>query len=220
MSSTNRPVRAGLDSFYTPDTTARGCVRALGDIRGMRAWEPHAGGGAFVRALVQAEAGAVLATDVDERAPALRPGSGATFRGIRDARQGPRDEWGRIDLIVGNPPFNEAEIHVRRAVAEAPLVGMLLRLAFLEGEERASLWREHPPTEVHVFVTRPSFLELYEDGTVGRIRKRDKTTGNIVVNRKGKPKLAGADSAAYGWFVWRRGASRQPFRWLDWRGRA
>ncbi len=70
--------------------------------------------------------------------------------------------------------------------------------------ERAEFWREHRPSEVYVFRTRPSFRELYEDGTVGRLRKRDRDTGEVVT-KGGKPVLVGCDSCAYGCVIQRTG---------------
>jgi hypothetical protein len=56
-----------LGAYYTPDPVARACVATLGDLRGFRCWEPHAGGGAFVRAL--RAAGAELHVFADVAAP-------------------------------------------------------------------------------------------------------------------------------------------------------
>jgi hypothetical protein len=176
MSSTTTPSRPGaLDRFYTPDDCAAACVATLGDLRGQRVWEPHAGGGGFVRALLNAGA-VVTASDLDPEAAGLNLRC-TTFVG--DFLAYPADDGNEPAWVVGNPPYNDAEAHVRHAIAHASIgVGMLLRLAFLETEKRRAFWREHPATEVHVLVNRPSF------------------TGG------------GNDSAAYGWFVWRRWCSR------------
>lgn len=224
MSATRTPSRPGaLDAFYTPDDVAAACVRTLGGLRGLSVLEPHAGGGAFVRAATAAGAASVWAMDINPQAPALAPGACPNRMCgdfLREAPIGPGGAWGGEppDWILGNPPFNEAEAHVRRALSLARHgVGFLLRLAFLEGLERAEFWREHRPSEVYVFRTRPSFRELYEDGTVGRLRKRDRDTGEVVT-KGGKPVLVGCDSCAYGWFVWRLGVTHEPvLRWLDWR---
>lgn len=184
MSSTLRPVRSGLDAYYTPDSVARDCIATLGNLRGLLAWEPHAGGGAFVRALVSA--GAVvtasdIAFDAGVAGEGLWPGVGCHLRSDFLTTT-----WS-ADWIVGNPPFNDAEAHVRHALSIARVgVGFLLRLAFLESVKRAPLWAEHPPAEVHVFSKRPSFMG------------------------------GATDSAAYGWFVWRRGYRGEPvLRWLQ-----
>lgn len=67
------------------------------------------------------------------------------------------------DLIMGNPPYRHAEEFIRKALSELRPAGylvFLLRLAFLEGQERgAGLWREFPPLKVGVCSRRPSFTD-------------------------------------------------------------
>lgn len=222
MSSTNRgAVRVANDAYYTKDVVARACVARLGNslpmrsLAGFRCWDPHAGGGAFVRALAAVGA-EVVASDVTmwpddwkgarwmagvdflHTTPTFCPAPGA-------------------DFIVGNPPFDDAERHIRHAIGTAKVgVAFLLRLAFLEGGNRAPFWADHPPTRVSVFVARPGFDERYEDGTIGPLRKRNKDTHELVLNAKGKPVLAGVDSAAYGLFEWWKDRPRMPIEWLKW----
>lgn len=66
------------------------------------------------------------------------------------------------DLIIGNPPFREAEPFVRTALPLLVPGGhliFLLRLAFLEGQRRRDgLFTEFPPKEVWVLSKRPSFM--------------------------------------------------------------
>lgn len=86
---------------------------------------------------------------------------------------------GRYELVIGNPPFNDAEAHVRHAMSLAypgGHVAFLLRLALLESAARIPFWEEFPARRVYVLSQRPSF------------------TGN------GK-----TDSCAYAFFVWRKG---------------
>jgi hypothetical protein len=87
---------------------------------------------------------------------------------------------GAYDLIIGNPPYEYAEEFVRqslRYLAPTGRIVFLLRLAFLESQERGvGLWREHPPYRVLTCSKRPSF------------------TGN------GK-----TDSAAYAVYYWKHG---------------
>lgn len=170
MSSTNSPIRSGLDAYYTPESVARACVATLGPLGGVTAWEPHAGRGAFVRSLARAGAN-VHASDIDPTHRNEWAGATSSATGDFLHQRGARAEW-----IVGNPPFNEAEAHVRHALSMATVgVGFLLRLAFLASAKRAELWRVHALSELHVLVSRPSF------------------TGG------------GTDSADYGFFIWRRG---------------
>lgn len=196
MSSTRHPVRAGeRDAYYTPDAFARVAVATLGGLHGVRCWEPHAGGGAFVRALVEAGADTHW-SDADPDAPVYqrdRPDLVRVSCGHEacDALHGwPFTMRERPAWVIGNPPFNEAQAHVEMALRTATVgVAFLLRLAFLEGAKRRAFWSQHRPAEVHVLSERPSF------------------TGGST------------DSAAYGWFVWRQEVPHEPIlRWLSWRG--
>lgn len=168
--------RLPLDGYYTPDEVAGSLTCRLvadGFWRGGSVLEPSAGKGAFIRA-----AGGVLSPK-PERVSAVD----ICAERLRDARDAPAtwacsdflDFYTGADLILGNPPFNDAEAHVRHALSLRPpfgCVAFLLRLAFLESKQRLPFWREHPASKVYVLSERPSF-------TGGR-----------------------TDSAAYGFFVW------------------
>lgn len=204
MSSTGRGKRIDGDRYYTPDRLAEAIVERVGVARDTIALEPSVGGGAFVSAL--ARRGAIVeAIDLDPAAPGLQPGSdtklGAPFRRTQSFEkplpfEGVDPSWPRPEIVIGNPPFSCAEAHVRRAievVAPGGRVVFLLRLAFLESQERRNLWAEHPPKEVIVLTERPSF------------------TGG------------GTDSPAYGVFVWVIDSPVRTdprLSWLSWRGKA
>jgi hypothetical protein len=67
----------------------------------------------------------------------------------------------RYDLIIGNPPFGLAEEFVRYSLSLLDKNGwlvFLLRLAFLEGQDRGrGLWSEFPLHTCGVYSPRPSF---------------------------------------------------------------
>jgi len=92
---------------------------------------------------------------------------------------------GPFSLVIGNPPYREAEAIVRKSydcLKPGGVLIFLLRLAFLEGQKRSEgLWKEMPPVEVRVLPKRPSF------------------TGN------GK-----SDATAYAFFLWKRGFQGVP----------
>lgn len=220
MSSTNRggKKRVLRDAYYTEPVLARALVEVLGDsiVPGVRVWEPHAGNGAFVRAA--ADRGALVrASDINPEAAGLWCGTASM---VADVRQGYPWRGARPEWTIGNPPFGEAEEHIRIA-REVSTEGcaFLLRLAFLEGLERRAFWEEHPPAAIFTLVPRPSFLELYPDGTVGPLLYRTET-GELVPKPRGGWQRAGSDSAAYAWFVWRRAHTAWPAeqRILYWRG--
>lgn len=180
-----------LCRYYTPDALAEAicgidAVRAILDaaeVDVVRALDPHAGGGAFVRALTR-RIPCVTALDIDPAAPALGMDIDCACEDFLAHR-------GRYDLVVGNPPFADAEAHVRHALSLLSPGGrlvFLLRLAFLAGQARAdALWASISPKEVHVLSKRPSF------------------TGG------------GTDSADYAVFVWEAGwTGETALRWLRW----
>jgi hypothetical protein len=175
MSPTNHKagVRRPLDAYYTPDTLAETLVSLLPIRPTDTALEPHAGGGAFVRALVRRLGKErVWAQDINPAAPGLQelPGGQAEPCDFLEQCLGPAagPTW-----IVGNPPYGAAAAHLHRALeCTYQHVAFLLRLAFLESTARVPLWTRYPPRKVWVLVQRPSF------------------TGT------------GTDSCAYGWFWW------------------
>lgn len=98
----------------------------------------------------------------------------------------------RAPNIVTNPPFKLAVQFARHSLAlGARKVAMLLKIAFLEGVERATLFRDSPLARVHVFSKRVTF----------------RNTARGEVN--------GSGMMAFAWFVWDREHSGPPqLGWL------
>ena len=159
--------RDPLDRYYTPPALAQQLVATLGILPGDVVLDPSAGGGAFLQCLDPA-LHTLHAVDIDPHAPVFdQQVHGALC-----------DDFlrytGGADWIIGNPPYKHAESHLRHALGLARVgCAFLFRLSFLESRKRAALWKEHPPTVVHVLTRRPSFTA---DGRT--------------------------DSAAYAWYVW------------------
>lgn len=182
MSATGRTaVYRDHAAYDTPPELAAAIVHRLPFAREAIVFEPHVGNGVFIRALRRHSQDHDLdlrlsALDVDPTAAGLSlfsdvfskvvdfasPDLFDFFRGV-----GARD---RPDWIIGNPPYAEAEsgrrvrsvaeCHVRQAlklVVAGGSVVFLLRLAFLESEERVEFWRMAPLRHVLVLVQRPSF---------------------------------------------------------------
>jgi len=146
--------RRALDAYYTPTAWASALVGLLPIAPGDTALEPHAGGGAFVRAMNAAGA-VVSASDLDRKARGLTQATGRTQAGdFLFTSWDPAPLW-----VVGNPPYSEAERHVLHALrVSSRHVVMLLRLGFLAGKRRRStIWEHHPPRRVWVLSQRPSF---------------------------------------------------------------
>lgn len=140
-----------------------------------RIWEPACGTGNIVNVL-RATGHDVIATDLNDR--------------------GCPDSLDRIDFllpidvdcdaIVTNPPFALAEHFVAVALERAPLVIMLLRLAFMESERRAHILDNAGLARVHVFAKRLPMM--HREGWEGR-----KANSGM----------------AFAWFIWDR-AHRGP----------
>ncbi len=96
------------------------------------------------------------------------------------------------DNIVTNPPYNSAEGFVVQGVKLArKKFALLLRLAFLEGANRANtIFSTMPPSRVWVFSERITFYPA-----------------NVTAT--------GSGTTAYSWFVWDKQApKRTELRWL------
>lgn len=141
-------------------------------------WEPACGDGAMAKVLAR-RGNAVLATDLYDRGFGE---SGVDF--LKTNRI--------VNNIVTNPPYNSAEgfVHVGvRSVRQK--FALLLRLAFLEGANRANtIFSRCPPARVWVFSDRITF---YPAGATQK----------------------GTGTTAYAWFVWDRNSpGATELRWF------
>jgi len=137
-------------------------------------WEPACGTGNIVKVL-RAAGHQVFATDLNNR--------------------GCPDSHDRVDFlfpcraaceaIVTNPPFSLAEEFVSLALRRAPLVIMLLRLAFLESDRRSFILEGCGLARIHVF--RKRLPMMHRAGWEGR-----KANSGM----------------AFAWFVWERGHAK------------
>jgi hypothetical protein len=163
-------MREHRGDFYDTPVVA---VHALLKVEALpvKIWEPAAGKGNIVGAL-RAAGHEVVATDLNNR--------------------GCPDCLDRIDFllptdcccdaIVTNPPFSLAEQFVDMALYRAPLVIMLLRLAFFESERRSPILEGCGLARIHVF--RKRLPMMHREGWEGR-----KANSGM----------------AFAWFVWQRG---------------
>ncbi|WP_186395904.1 hypothetical protein [Stappia sp. TSB10GB4] len=98
----------------------------------------------------------------------------------------------KSENIITNPPYNSAEEFVHQGLKLAKnKFALLLRLAFLEGANRAkTIFDSSPPSRVWVFSERITF---YPAGAVQK----------------------GTGTTAYAWFVWDiNSAKKTELRWL------
>ena len=157
----------GPDFFPTPAWATHALVdneKFEGDI-----WECACGNGAMSDVL-SAPGNRVISTDL------FRRGFGEDGVDFLDADR-------RAPNIVTNPPYNSAEGFVAAGLKKADRkFALLLRLAFLEGANRANtIFARKPPSRVWVFSERITFYPA------GAIQK-------------------GSGTTAYAWFVWDKDA--------------
>jgi hypothetical protein len=166
----------GPDFFPTPRWATFALIdneKFAGDI-----WESACGDGAMSKVLEQAS-DRVRSSDLYDRGFGE---SGIDFLAAAS----------RAGNIVTNPPYNCAEGFVASGVKLAQRkFALLLRLAFLEGANRAStIFARNPPSRVWVFSERITF---YMKGA----------------------KQAGSGTTAYAWFVWDKDApSGTELKWF------
>lgn len=152
----------GPDFYPTPAWATHALIeseRFVGDV-----WECACGDGAMSDVL--AERGDVISSDLYDRGYGE---SGVDY--LATSRRAPN--------VITNPPFNSAEGFVAKGLQTAERkFALLLRLAFLEGANRANtIFHKAPPSRVWVFSERITF---YPKGAV----------------------IAGSGTTAYAWFVW------------------
>jgi hypothetical protein len=136
-----------------------------------RIWEPACGRGNVVDVL-RARGHHVIATDLVDR------GCPDSISRIDFLLPGPRID---CDAIVTNPPYALADQFVATALERAPLVMMLLRLAFIESARRATILDGGQLARVYAFANR--LPRMHRDGWSG---------------------ARSSSSIAFGWFVWDR----------------
>jgi hypothetical protein len=202
MSATNRgSERNPRDEYPTPPELCTAIVRKLIDdgLTSLHApfqcsdqyvvLEPSCGDGNFIRSILAEFSGwSVDGVDIVPR------DSLENLQGVRFYQSDFLAWQSRYRLIIGNPPFSDAEQHVRHAISLLEPQGtlaMVLSLNFFGSFGRYPFWREHPLHKVCVLVPRPSFSG------------------------------GGNDSSEYGLFVWRRAVpppgGRTQLEHLKWR---
>jgi hypothetical protein len=150
----HRHADRGLDLYETPAVAVKALLRA--EAVPLEIWEPASGRGAIVNVL--REAGHIVtASDIADY------GFGLDFqRDFLTATAMPED----CECILTNPPFKIAEKFVAHALELAPVVVMLLRLAFLESERRCGILEGCGLKHVHVF--RKRLPMMHRDRWAGR----------------------------------------------------
>lgn len=113
---------------------------------------------------------------------------GSAWGEIRQGVDYLNTEYNHVDMVVTNPPYSLAQEFVTKALGEADVVIMLLRIGFLESMKRWEWWQENPISSLLVLSQRPSFTD---DGKT--------------------------DGSGYAWFVWdkKNKLGLKPFYFLE-----
>jgi len=167
----NRP---GDDFYPTPREAVEAllqCEQFAGQI-----WEPACGDGAISKILV-AHGHEVYSSDKVDR------GYGEAADFLKTERE--------VRHIITNPPYNQVEEFIEHSLECATdKVAMLLRLAFLEGQQRHEKWNRWPLKTVWVFSKR---ISMYPDKN---------HTGHGLY--------------PYAWFIWDHAHQGPPeIRWIS-----
>ena len=229
MSSTLQPTRAGTDFYATPEWCTRAIMPYLRSLfashREVNILEPAAGSGAICRVLSESFRSPVYAIDVnpqwDTAHSMIRRYESVVLSGAwsHDFLQIPASPT--FDLVITNPPYNQAFPFVLRAmdwIRPGGCVAMLLRMGFLEGAERHDWLRENVP-DVAVLTRRPSFDAPHPPKCTGGkphawLRANDARhfldhVGADGFDLDGRWRCTqcgvrkkGSDSATYAWMLW------------------
>ena len=187
-----------LDDFPTPPWATRAlCEFLIGqghDLGMMDCREPAANRGHMVKPLRE-YFGHVMASDVHDY--------GFGFP-QQDYLFGPADHLSCTDWTITNPPFRLADKFIERALLRSRIgCAMILRSAFLEGQERY---------ETIFYPTPPAYV-LPLSQRCGMFKGRLLRLGERYINRDGEERTA-TTATAYAWFVWIHGEDDTRLRWL------
>jgi hypothetical protein len=166
----------GPDYFPTPAWATHALIdneKFVGDI-----WECACGDGAMSKVLA-ISGNQIISSDL------YRRGYGEAGVDFLKASR-------RASNIITNPPYNSAEGFVASGLKNADRkFALLLRLAFLEGANRANtIFSRRPPSRVWVFSERITFYPANAE-------------------------VKGSGTTAYAWFVWDKDAnSGTELRWF------
>jgi hypothetical protein len=123
--------------------------------------------------------------------------------------------WPEASVIVTNPPFKDALPAVQKAIAWSMAGGVtyardaafLLRLAFLESEERVAFHKEHP-ADIYALPKRPAFCASItckptKGGCGWHVTQAvEAPRPKVCPGCGGKLDVTTTDMAAYAWWVW------------------
>lgn len=198
MSATNRgSIRVENDFYATPEWCTKALFKRVSWDKVDRAFEPCRGDGAIYNLLEKALHGSG------------EPG----WAEIREGVDYLKADHLEVDFSPSNPPYSLATEFLKKALTHCRCVAYLLRLNFLESEERKEFFTANPPTHLYVLCKRPSFVDVCAGFPKTKDRERIKGCGNSFQKKDavkicpscGAPVKAGTDATGYAWYCWDRG---------------
>jgi hypothetical protein len=145
--------RKAFDHYSTPEDATQTVVNFLWE-KGytyLRVREPCCGDGRMARALEWNDY-VVDASDIRE--------TGYGKGGVDYTKVPERDHTHYdFEAVITNPPFNDAEAIIRRALRDAPVVCMLLSNNYWHAASRHRLFVTRPPSAILALCWRVAFLE-------------------------------------------------------------
>lgn len=191
--------RRDKDLYETPAALATAICRRLARVLRLdeapRIIEPSAGSGSFVRAARATWPRAtILAVDLHQQNARAMHAAGATSYTVGQWQQQDVGGFG-AHLILGNPPYSEAEAHIQHALDHVlgpdGYLAFLLPTSFLASQGRCSrLW---PPREPGGLIGLGCLRYIWP------IAERPSFTGN-----------SSTDMTEYACYVWRKGWGLSP----------
>lgn len=158
VESMKRHKRKPSDFYPTPPAATVAVIPRLGLKPGALIGEPACGTGEIAMVL-EAKGFEVVASDLRHTGYGLGGYDYLNGDEATDGSLGWLAEYGLLDAIVTNPPFNLAEAFIRKAVQQAPVVAMLLKSNYWHTANRVQLKKDCPPTGAHELTWRLAFLE-------------------------------------------------------------
>lgn len=148
-------------------------------------WEPACGEGHISKALIN-NGYDVVSTDLIDRGYG---GSPLDFLSCSTPWKGD---------IITNPPYKFAKEFVYKALSlinNGSKVAMFLKIQFMEGKGRKSLFQEHPPKTIYISSSR---LNCGKNGDFEGLR------------------ISGGSAIAYAWWVWEKGNNEDTrLKWFN-----
>ncbi len=137
--------RAQSDYYPTPTEVTAALLQYLQLPRGSRIWEPACGEGYMANVFIQSGY-AVTSTDLNDQ------GFGECGVDFLTA------DLRTCDWIITNPPFNLADLFIRRCAHHGKPFALLLKSQYWHSKKRYTLFEGIPPSEILPLTWRPDFL--------------------------------------------------------------